>query len=101
MKANLYYTTPDQAVFDEVMANSICIWEENHSDEYGYVTEKVKYIKDVNNVENNMMVVISRFDMGNQILLSSKLCAEARLAICERLTACGMPDHFNVFMQDQ
>ena len=44
MENRLYYTTPDQALFDELKEKCIEIWQ-TYDDTYNYATNKVNQIK--------------------------------------------------------
>jgi hypothetical protein len=96
-KVNLYYKAPSQKIFDEVKAKSIEIWK-TYSDEFGYQSEKVNRIKDLENISDNVLTMVAMFDHFNQAILSKKLSPEARKALADRLTAGGNPDFFNPFI---
>jgi hypothetical protein len=89
-----YYETPSQEVFDEVQEKSIEVWKENHSDEHGYVTEKVESIRDLTNIRNNVMYIVGKFDTFNQMRLSNKLSETTRKEIRDRFISGGSyPEH--------
>jgi hypothetical protein len=50
-------------------------------DKYGYATEKVNRIKDIENVGDNFMYIVSMFDMDNQRLLADLVSPETRQAV--------------------
>ena len=93
----LYYTEPSQEMFDEVKEKAIEVWKENYSDEFGYVTEKVDGIKDLQNIKDNLMFIVARFDISNQRILSDKLSDGAKEAIRERMLDGGTPAWYIVF----
>lgn len=78
------FKKPSDEVFDEVKQKSIEVWKENHSDEFGYVTEKVNSIKDVENVGDNILFIVSKFDTTNKARLFLKLNHEARKYLVTR-----------------
>lgn len=94
---NLYYIKPTDKIFDEVKREAIKIWQ-TYDNTYGYVDEKVNRIKDITNVEDNMMYMVAMFDMQNQSKLAHALSTKARKAIADRLKAGGQPDNYNPFL---
>lgn len=93
----LYYTPPTQEIFDEVKEKSIDIWI-TYDDTYGYASEKVDRIKDLKNMQDNVMYIVAMFDYINQAKLAVSLSDEAREAISERMKSGGMPDSYNAFI---
>lgn len=93
----LYYTPPSDAVFEEIKAKAIELWQ-TFDDTYGYATAKVNRIKDIENVQDNAMYMVAMFDQDNMANLAKMLSAEARKAIADRLVAGGQPDEFNPFL---
>ena len=98
MTTELYYTPPSQEIFDEVKAKAIVLWKvvDRDNDKYGYATEKIGRIKDLKNVEDNVMFIVAMFDINNQKLLAGELSEEARQAIRERMID-GGGEEYNVF----
>lgn len=95
----LYYTAPEQKLFDEVKNKAMELWLEVDSDhdKYGYATGKIKRIKDLENIRDNFMYIVAMFDIDNQQLLANKLSSEARIAIRERLEDGGASQGYIVF----
>lgn len=69
-------TTPATRVFNEIRDGAIEIWK-TYDDTYGYATEKIDRIKDLNNITDNALYIISMFDLFNQRKLYEKLSQEA------------------------
>jgi hypothetical protein len=69
--------TPSQQIFDEIKAAAIAVWNENYSDEFGYVTEKLDRINGINNIQDNAMVFFRMFDWINQGKMMGRLSLEA------------------------
>jgi hypothetical protein len=93
----LYYTIPEEKMFDELKKAAILIWEQ-YDNTYGYVTEKVNCIKDLPNEEGNFMYIVCMFDIENQRKLAELLDYETRLEIRKRLIDGGMTEErFIVF----
>ena len=80
----LYYQAPTDEIFEETKAKAMEVWRQ-YSNTYGYVTEKIDAIKDLPNVRDNFMYLVSMFDLPNQIKLSDLLSDQAREAIMDRL----------------
>lgn len=95
----LYYTPPEDSLFEEVRKRAMELWHivDSDNDKYGYATGKCDRIKDIKNVEDNFMYIVSMFDMGNQAMLAQIISKEARVAIRERMIDGGSPSHFIVF----
>jgi len=82
--SKLYYTAPTDAIFENVKECSAAIWR-TLGDEQAYAEEKISRIKDIGNVRDNLMYMVSMFDQNNQEMLSQMICDDARAAIRERL----------------
>ena len=80
----LYYTTPPEDVFNEVKKAAIEQWK-TFDDTFGYATNKINRIKDLPNVEDNFMFIVSMFDPIQQRKLRNKLSAKARREVLDRL----------------
>lgn len=78
-----YYTKPSDEIFNEVKDACIKLWK-THQDKR-YVESKVSRIKDLKNVEDNMMFMLAMFDIPHLHRLSRMLSDEARSEIYERL----------------
>lgn len=95
----LYYTPPDIKLFDELKSKAIELWKEidTDNDKYGYATEKINRIKDIQNVGDNFMYIVAMFDCGNQSTLSNMVSHETKIAIRERMIDGGMPEELLTF----
>ncbi len=60
-----YYKAPSQQVFDEIKAGAIKIWN-TYDNEYGYATDKINRIKDIQNFKDNAWFIVAMFDYQNQ-----------------------------------
>lgn len=87
MSDRLYYTPPTDEQFDELKEKAMELWMDVDSDKdaYGYVTEKRNRIKDIPNVKDNFMYMVSMFDHGNMCKLATKLSEDTRKAVKERM----------------
>ncbi len=99
MKPELYYTPPEDKLFEEVREKAMELWREidTDNDEYGYATEKINRIKDIGNIGDNFMYIVAMFDPGNQANLAWRLSPEARSAIRERMVDGGTPINYITF----
>ncbi len=93
----LYYTPPEDKLFDELKDACMELWKivdsDNDNDKYGYATEKIKIrIKDIKNVGDNFMYMVEMFDMNNQAALTHLISDECSLAIGERMIDGGTPE---------
>lgn len=91
--AKLYYTPPETELFNECKEACMELWKEvdTDNDKYGYATEKINRIKDIENVGDNFMYMVAMFDSTNQHLLAQKLGYDCRTAIRERMIDGGNP----------
>jgi hypothetical protein len=99
--SKLYYTSPRDSSFNEVKDKSIEIWK-TYDDEFGYATEKINGIKDLENTGGNLMYIVSQFDHWNQKRLADMLSREASNDISIRKLAGGATeeyDSFNIWMK--
>mgnify|MGYP001578390651 CR=1 FL=1 len=90
-KPKLYYTAPSDEIFDEVKQAAIQLWS-TIGDEPNYSKEKIDRIKDIKNVQDNLMYMVAMFDIYNQRKLAGAISSEARSAISERMKDCVQPD---------
>lgn len=99
MDAKLYYTPPDDNLFEELKAKAIELWTERYPEETSpfYAKEKIDRIKDIGNIQDNFMYIVAMFDIENQQLLADKLSMETRWAVSERMIDGGTPPEFIVF----
>lgn len=65
-----YYTAPKQQIFDDIKRNALFLWK-TYDDRYGYATEKIGRIKDLENVSDNAWYMVAMFDPINQSKLLS------------------------------
>jgi hypothetical protein len=95
----LYYTAPEDKIFNEVREKAMALWPEidTDHDKYGYATEKINRIKGITNVRDNFMYIVAMFDIDNQSRLAENLSPEARLAVRERMIEGGQPMEYIVF----
>ena len=91
-----YYEAPTDAIFNEVKAKAISIWK-TYDDTYGYASEKINAIKDLANIQDNVMYIVAMFDGINQANLAELLSEDSRTAIRERMRAGGSPEEFIYF----
>ena len=96
--SELYFTPPPQEQFDEVKARAINIWS-SYDDSYGYASEKIAKVKEIENVGDNFMCIVAMFDLPNQLMLSNMLSEKTNKEISDRLIEGGMPDEFNPFKE--
>ena len=87
----LYYQAPSDKIFNEVKEKAIELWETKYPREQhpNYTKKKVEYVKNINNIEDNIMTIIAMFNPINQNLLASMLPKETRKEIAERLKSVG------------
>jgi len=97
--SNLYYTPPSQEIFDEVKNKAMELWKaiDTDNDKYGYTTEKINRIKDLENVSDNFMSIIAMFSLNNQILLAHCLSRKECKEIRKRMIDSGMNEEYIVF----
>lgn len=95
----LYYTPPEDDIFNEVRDEAIELWKEIDSDDdkYGYASSKIDKIKNIENVSDNLMYIVAMFDSSNQRLLSDRLSTAANRAIRERMLDGGQPPQLIYF----
>jgi len=79
-----YYIAPTDKIFYEIKKESTKIWE-TCDNNYGYVTEKLDRIKDLDNIEDNAIYMVKMFDSKNQRKLLLSLSKEARDFILDRI----------------
>lgn len=79
-----YYTAPSTEVFEDIKAKSIEIWK-TYDDTYGYATEKINKIKDLENIRDNAWHMVAMFDNVNQSKLLSLVKPETKEIIISAL----------------
>jgi hypothetical protein len=60
-----YYQAPSQEIFDSIKNGAIKIWS-SYDDTYGYASEKINQIKDLENIRDNAWTIVAMFDQDNQ-----------------------------------
>ena len=93
-----YHKQPKQEYFDEVKSACIKFWNA-FDDQFGYATEKINIIKDLENNSTNYMMMVKMFHQLNWEVLAELLSLEVRNDISIRLNAghdCET-DFFNVW----
>jgi len=68
IKSEDYYTAPTDEIFNDIKQGAIKIWK-TYDDTYGYATEKIGNIIDLNNVRDNYAYIVAMFDYSNQFKL--------------------------------
>ena len=96
--SHLYYTPPDENIFQEVKDKVIKLWK-TKDNTGGYVDKKLKHVKDINNIGDNFMYLVAMFDLTNQALLAVTLSPAARLEVRRRIIAGGTADELNMFFE--
>lgn len=84
-----FYKTPEDAIFNDIKKQSIALWKARYSDEYGYVTEKIKRINEIKNYKDNWGSIFGMFDHQNQGLLMQTLQPETRTFLNNRIYSNG------------
>lgn len=59
-----YYTPPTQEIFDDIKEKCIQIWK-TYDDRFGYATEKVEIVESIDNIKDNCLSMVRRFDVHN------------------------------------
>jgi hypothetical protein len=93
--SKLYYSAPSDEIFNEVKQASMELWVERYPEATSpyYAKEKVAGIERLQNVQDNVMSIVARFDSENMRLLANKLSPEARAALRERMVDGGNPEY--------
>jgi hypothetical protein len=60
------HITPSEEIFKEMINIATIIWKQ-YDDEFGYVTEKLNIIHNLENYEDNIMIAYRMFDWLNQL----------------------------------
>ena len=71
------HETPSAEIFNEIKETAKQIWQNNYSDEHGYVTEKTERINSIKNYADNVMICYRMFDHNNQQKMRGELSDEA------------------------
>ena len=59
-----YYKPPTQEIFEDIKNQCIEIWK-TYDDTHGYASEKIDSIKDLENIKDNCLSIVARFDVHN------------------------------------
>lgn len=85
-----YYTAPSDEVFNEIKDCAVRIWN-TYDDTYGYRTEKLNRITDIENIKDNAWFIIAMFDSYNREILLGLLKPETRHLV---LSVIGVEAYF-------
>lgn len=89
----LYYEAPSDAAFEEMKNASIEVWGRYKDSPGDYYEEKVSRIRDIKNVSDNFMYMLSMFDSINQQSVVRKLSEETKRAVRERMLDGGASEY--------
>ena len=84
MNQKEYYTAPPKEVFDEIKKASMEIWQ-TYDDSFGYATEKMSRIKDIENVSDNAWYMVAMFDTVNQAKLLGRVSGSTGAMILDAM----------------
>ena len=90
LDTKLYYTPPDDELFEELKKAAIEVWLK-YDDEFGYATGKINRIKNIANIKDNFMYMVAMFDYPNQKELAEKLSSKCRREVRVRMLNGGHP----------
>lgn len=94
--SKLYYTEPEDKLFNEVKEKCIEVWLDLGA-EPSYTREKINRIQNLQNIQDNFMYMVAMFDWNNQRKLAYILSLEARKAIRARMIDGGAEDRYIAF----
>jgi len=94
--SKLYYEAPTDEIFEEVRNKCVEVWC-FYDNTYGYVDEKTSKLKDLKNIQDNLMYMVAMFDIVNQKKLADKLSEESKTAIRKRMIDGGNSLEYIVF----
>lgn len=80
--SSLYYTAPSEAIFEDIKAAAIKIWQ-TYDDQFGYASGKIERVNRVDNIQDNYMYLISMFDSTNEGILYHLVSADTRQLLNE------------------
>lgn len=83
-----YYQAPAQEIFDAIKDGAITLWR-TYDDSYGYASEKISRIKDIQNVRDNTGYIVAMFDHDNRLKLYNMVEGEAALYLGDLLAFSG------------
>ena len=84
MSEKLYYTAPPRAAFQDMKAACISLWC-TYDDTFGYVSEKLSRIQDLENVSDNFMMMLAMFDPKNQDKIIASISPATKAEVIARL----------------
>jgi hypothetical protein len=84
MSIELYYTPPSDNIFDDLKSKAIALWQ-TYDDSYGYASEKISKIENLENVSDNFMYIFGMLDYKNQHKLILEINKPTYEAITKRL----------------
>ena len=82
----LYYTAPEQEIFEDIKANALVIWA------HSYALEKITKVMNMQNVQDNYMYILAMFDHINQCNMATML----KLPSLKRIRAVMPEDKFSM-----
>lgn len=89
MNADLYYTAPPEAAFEEMKKACMEVWGQYKNSPGDYYEEKIARIKDIANVQDNFMYMLAMFDHINQGKVVRLLSEETKMELRDRMIAGG------------
>lgn len=91
----MYYTPPPKECFEELKRKAMELWREidTDNDKYGYASDKIARIKEIDNIRDNFMCIVGMFDIHNQRKLADKVSNETKKEVRLRLSDGGNPDY--------
>jgi len=98
--SKLYYEAPTDEQFNELKSEAIKLWA-TMGDEPSYSKEKIDRIKDIKNVSDNFMYIVSMYDIFDQAKLASQLSDGTKKAVSDRIIDGGTPPEYNKFNTDE
>ena len=85
MTIDEYYTAPPDEIFNDIKENAIKLWQ-TYDDKYGYATEKINSIKDLENIQDNAWYMVAMFDNLNKKKLLTMVKYKTALIILDALS---------------
>lgn len=99
MNTKVYYKSPKDCHFDELKSVCLKYWA-TFDDKFGYATEKINYVKSLENVDGNFMVMVKMIHPLAWEVVADLLSLETRNHISARLEDGGdslEADFFNIW----
>jgi len=82
--SSTYYDPPTDEVFAKIKKAAISIWK-SYDDTNGYASGKIDKIKNLDNIQDNAMYIVSMFDFDNQAKLFDIVGQDITAWILEKL----------------